>query len=259
MRVPREAVEFVAIAEAGVLEAQALLLCRSIRQFCGAYARCPITVVSPRAHRRPCAATLRALDGLDVEYLPLDISSSAPEYGTSFRIHTAAHVERRSGPPIVVQLDSDTLFVSEPDFSLGEACAAARPVDVKGMCTCGPQDPFDGYWRQLCTTLSVDYERIPMIRTTVDQTIVRASYNGGLLIARRVSGLFAQTERFFESSLDQMTRPIPEHLVHLHYHWLFAAVEETSPVIARLGLPVPTVAWLEAYLPLDTPKNDVLT
>ena len=38
-------------------------------------------------------------------------------------------------------MDSDTVLLSEPDLELLEAEVAARPVDVKGMCTSGIGDP----------------------------------------------------------------------------------------------------------------------
>src|ERR1700674_2817111 len=79
--------------------------------------------------------------------------------------------------------------VAEPILLLNDGSAAARPVDVKGMCTTGPEDEFDGYWRALCALVGVDYERVPVIQTTVDRLEVRASYNGGLLAARRASGI----------------------------------------------------------------------
>ena len=75
--------------------------------------------------------------------------------------------------------------------------AAARPVDVKGMCTTGAGDPFDPYWRQLCTLIGVDYEKVPMTTTTVDRQTIRASYNGGFVAARRACGLFERTEHVF--------------------------------------------------------------
>ena len=189
-------VEFVLIAESGVLELQALLLCESIRRFSGAYAGSPITVVSPR-RRRPSPATIHALARLDVEYLPLEIDSCCPGYGTSFRVHAAAHVERRPGPPVVVQLDSDTIFLAEPALGLAGSDAAARPVDVTAVDTTGAGDPFDPYWRQLCTLIGVDYEKVPMTTTTVDRQTIRASYNGGFVAARRACGLFERTEHVF--------------------------------------------------------------
>jgi hypothetical protein len=190
-------VEFVTIAEAGVLESQALLLCESIRRFAGVYARCPITVISPRGDRRPSASTIRKLDQLQAEYLALEIDSCCPAYGPSYRVHSAAYIERRTGPPIIIQLDSDTLFLSEPDFTVNEHDAAARPVDVKGMCTTGAGDPFDDYWRELCALTGVAYEQLPIVHTTVDRQAVRASYNGGLLAAKRACGIFVRTEDIF--------------------------------------------------------------
>jgi len=190
-------VEFVLIAEAGALAAQALMLCASIRTFGGAFSRSRITVVSPRANRRPSPATIRAIEQLQAEYLALEIDSCCPDYGTSYRIHAAAWIERRAGPAIIIQLDSDTIFVSDPDPSLFDCDAAARPVDVKGMCTTGDGDPFDPYWRKLCALANVEYDQLPVIRTTVDRLAVRASYNGGFLTARRSLGLFGRTEDIF--------------------------------------------------------------
>jgi hypothetical protein len=190
-------VEFLLIAEAGPLEAQAVLLCASIRAFGGALAQAPITVVSPRPQRRPSAATLRALERLAAEYLPLAIESCAPDYGTSYRVHVAALIERRAGPAVIVQLDSDTVFLRAIDPALFDCDAAARPVDVKGMCTSGPGDPADPYWRRLCDLAQVDYAQLPLIRTTVDEVVVRASYNGGFLVTRRALGIFNRTEEIF--------------------------------------------------------------
>ncbi len=191
--------EFCVLVEAGELESQALLLCESIRKFAGVYSSAAIIAVSPRASRRPCPDTLRQLDRLGVEYLELDIRTLCPSFGPSFKIHAVAHIARRPGPPILVQIDSDTLFLSEPDFSLdgAEAGVAARPVDVKGICTAGQNDPLDHYWRNACTLCEVDYSQMPFVMTTVDRQTVRACYNGGFVVVPRSSGILEQTEEFF--------------------------------------------------------------
>ena len=190
-------VEFALLAESGVLERQAVLLCKSIRRFGGELSSSAVTVVSPRRDRRPCRLTLAALDRLGAEYLPLDLDSACPEYGPSFKVHALSHIARRSGPPILVQIDSDTLFVGEPTSLLGIDAAAARPVDVRGMCTAGCGDAFEDYWRAASRCVGVDFERLPIVRTTVDRALVRASYNGGLFAARRTSGIFERTEAIF--------------------------------------------------------------
>ncbi len=310
-------VEFVVIAEAGILEAQALLLCESIRRFAGRYAELAITVVSPRPGRRPSASTVRALAALGAELRALDIEVRCPDYGPSYKVLALADAERRPGPDILVQIDSDTLFVAEPDLSLPDHDIAARPVDLKGICTRGPGDPRDGFWRDLCGLCGVDYERIPIVETTVDRQAVRASYNGGLVVARRRIGFFGRTAEVFtrlvsagltphrEAGHREMTAtgvvteagslfwgtsqavlplaacsldrsigilppthnvPLhhwdnlvaPEHLVHLHYHWLCSATElAANPMLdGRLELDPDVASWLRGKVPLDDPGRN---
>jgi hypothetical protein len=200
-------VEFFLIAEQGVLEAQAMLLCKSIRRFGGACSTSSITVVSPRRDRRPAPAAVQGFKRLGAEYHALEINSRCPAYGTSFRVHAAAWLAQRPGPAFLVQLDSDTLFLGEPDFSLHGATAAARPVDVKGMCSAGRGDPFDGYWQALSRLCNVDYDQIPVVETVVDRQAVLASYNGGLVCAPRTSGVFERTEDFFTRLIMADLRP----------------------------------------------------
>jgi len=206
---PDARVEFVFIAEAGILEQQALLLCESIRRFAGAYARAGVTIVSPRGARRPSAATIRKFEQLQAEYLPAEVESCCPEYGPSYRVHALARVESRPGPPIVVQLDSDTIFLAEPDLAMTGGDAAARPVDAKGMCTTGPGDPFDEYWRALCALNGVDYDAVPLVETVVGAHRVRASYNAGFVAVRRSAGLFQRTEDIFRRLVAAGMKPWP--------------------------------------------------
>ncbi len=198
--------EFLLIAEAGVLERQAVLLCESVRRFAGP--ECVLTVVSPRPDRRPEGATLRALDALGADYHPLQLDSACPEYGPSYRIAAAAWGERRPGPDIIVQLDSDTLFLGEPDFSLEGADFLARPVDLLGLSTTGEGCIFDSFWRELCGLAEVDYEDLPFVTTTVDRLRIRANYNAGLLVARRSLGVFRRTEEIFQRLVEAGLRPL---------------------------------------------------
>jgi len=189
-------IEYVMVAEAGTIERQALLLVESIRRLRGVAGRSGITVVSPRSDRRPAASTLRRLEALGAEYLPLTIDSPCPYYGTSYKLAALAEVEKRSGPPTLVMLDSDTVFLAAPTFDLGQRGVALRPVDVNGICTTGPGNPFDEYWRRLCALCAVAYDDIPWVQTTVDGVRVKASHNGGLVAANRRDGLFTTSYEF---------------------------------------------------------------
>jgi len=188
-----ESIEYVLVAERGALEYQALLLCESIRRFAGRHAGHPISVVSPRPDRRPAADTVRRFRAMGCTYVELAVDSIEPEYGTTFRMYASAHIEAISQADIIVALDSDMLFTSEPDLELNGAAAAMRPVDVRGLCTTGPDHHADPYWRKLCALLGVDYDALPYVLTTVDNERVKASYNGGMVVVRRSENILQKT------------------------------------------------------------------
>lgn len=198
---------FIFVAVSGILEAQALLLCASIRRYAGKYSGNPITVVSPRAGRRPSRETISIFDRLAAEYLEINVASVTPEYGTSFRVHASAEMERRYAGEVIAVMDSDMVFTGEPDLDLLGHAAAARPVDVIGIGTTGNDDPRDENWRRLCATCAVDYASLPWINTTVDNDRIKASYNGGLLVADTCTGIFGRTEEFLVRAASQSLSP----------------------------------------------------
>ena len=190
---------FVFCVEAGPLEAQAVLLAESVRRFAGAYRGAPVYAVAPRPGRRPARATVAALEAIDVAYLERDLNLECPEYGSANRLAVAAHVERTTGHERLAVLDTDTFFAAEPlRFELPPGVAAAvRPVDVKGMCTTGPGDPDDAYWRELCAVCGVAYEGLPWVTTATGDAVVKASYNGGLLVVRSAEGILGRAWDYF--------------------------------------------------------------
>jgi hypothetical protein len=202
-------VAFVACIEGGVLEAQALLLFESIRRYGGRFCDCAIYALSPRSGHDISAGTREKLDRLSVTYIHTILNTECPEYGSANRVAAAAYVEQRYPHEILVVLDSDTLFLREPEKILlpRDLDVAVRPVDVKGMCTTGPADQFDGYWRELCRCCEVDYEQIPWTESFVDHHRIKASYNGGLVIVRRSLGIMQLWADFFFASVRMKLTP----------------------------------------------------
>jgi len=185
---------FVLSAEKGQLEAQAILMVESLRQFGGAYANCPVYVVSPRPSRKIGPACRNALRQMHVQVIDQALIPDAEPYGSAGRLAVCAWAERNLTCEILVSLDDDLFFIDEPDFSLADADFFARPVDVKGMCTTGPGDPFDAYWRRIAQINDVGYDDIPWVETTVDRISVKASYNGGMVAVRRSLGILKRAE-----------------------------------------------------------------
>ena len=206
---------FVACIEAGVLERQALLLFESIRTYGGSLAECPIYALAPRAGLGVGAEARDRLDALRVDYIDDVLNTECVEYGSANRVVAAAHIERTTAHELLVVLDSDTLVLREPEAFLlpRDVDVAARPVDCKGMCTSGPDDPHDAYWRELCETCGVRYDDIPWIPSYVDDVRAKASYNGGLVVVRSDRGILRRWSDFFLASVRAGLRPRAEAVV----------------------------------------------
>ena len=201
------AVEFAVIVEEGVLERQALLFVESLRRFGGRHAQAKVAAISPRRSRRPTRGTVRALARLGADYVKLRVDGACPEYPTSWRVHSLAAIERLPGPPVLVQVDTDTLFAGDIGPLSPHGGALARPVDVKGMGSTGPGDPYEGYWMDLCRLAGIDIDAVGFVTTTVDGIRVRATHNGGFVAARRSAGLFSAAEELFARSVAAGLKP----------------------------------------------------
>jgi hypothetical protein len=203
---------FVACIEAGVLEKQALLLFESIRSYTGQFRDCAIYALSPRSGHSISISARDKLDELRVNYTDVILNTECLEYGSANRVAAGAYIEAVYPHEILVILDSDTLFLREPNKILlpPDIDVAVRPVDLKGMCTAGPADPFDGYWRDLCRCCGVDYEEIPWIESSVDRHRIKASYNAGLTVVRGELGILQQCADFFFGSVRQRLIPYAE-------------------------------------------------
>ena len=205
----RPNIAFVACIEKGVLERQALLLFESIRLYTGGFRDCAIYALSPRAGYTISASVRRKLEKLSVTYIDSVLNTECSEYGSANRVAAAAYVEQQHPHEILVILDSDTLFLREPNEILlrPDVDVAVRPVGVKGMCTSGPTDPFDSYWRDLCRCCGVDYDLIPWTESVADRQRIKASYNAGLVIVRGKLGIMQRWADFFFSSVRQQLKP----------------------------------------------------
>lgn len=188
---------FVLSVEQGKLESQAILLVESLRQFGGAYSRCPVYAVSPRPSRQMSQASRKALAALGVDVIVESLMPVDEPYGTVARLAACDWAEKNLACEILVSLDDDLFFTGEPDFSLRESDVFARPPDLKGICTTGAGDPFDGYWQKIAQIAGVDYDAIPQMETTVDRISVKACYNGGMVAVRRRLGLFQKANSIF--------------------------------------------------------------
>jgi hypothetical protein len=203
----QETAVFVLCIENNVIRDQALLLIESIRAFAGKLSDLEIFAVAPRPNLGIDKDTRVKLDTLDVTYCEAPINTNCPEYGSANRVYAAAWVAQRTSATTLIVLDSDTLFLEEPEL-LGPCCdVAVRPVDSKGSASIGPQDEFDPYWAALCQLAEMPIDQLPFLVTTVDRIRVRSSYNGGYSVVRRDTGIMQRAAEILTSSISEDLRP----------------------------------------------------
>ena len=209
---PRPDVGFVACIERGELERQALLLFESIRSYAGCFRDCAIYALSPRAGYGISKNARRRLEELGVNYIDAVLNTECLEYGPANRVAAGAYIEEKHQHELLVILDSDTLFLREPNAILlrRDVDVAVRPEAFKGMGTDGPTDPFDGYWRDLCRCCGVDYEQIPWTESFADRQRIKAYYNAGLVVVRGKLGILQRCADFFFASVRQQLVPYPQ-------------------------------------------------
>jgi hypothetical protein len=191
-------IAFVAVTEAGNLENQSALLFRSIRKYCGRFKDAPIHSFQPRKGPPLKNETLTLFRELGVEHHTEELNKTFTIHPISNKVFMSAYAEKILDVDLIVSLDSDTLFLSEPkSFLLApDRDVAVRPVDNKIIGSTGPGDPNDAYWRKVYSLCSVPEP--PFVRTTVDGKRIRAYFQAGLVVVRRRAGIFRQWQESLE-------------------------------------------------------------
>jgi hypothetical protein len=180
---------FVACVEPGRLEDQGVLLFESIRRHGGRLANAPIVSFQPRDPGPLRPETLAAFARLDVEHRCERLNREFEHIPVANKLFATARAESELEADVVVFLDSDTFFCSEPaELALADGRdVALRPANKKNVASTGPDDRKDGYWQKVYALCGVDSP--PYVETTVDRQRVRAYWNAGLMAFRRSAGL----------------------------------------------------------------------
>jgi hypothetical protein len=180
---------FLLCVESGRLESEATLLCRSIRRYAGRFRDAAIHTFQPRRDGTLAAETLAELRACAAVHHAEVLNAELPAYGTLNKVFVCAHAEEILREEILVFLDSDTVFTGEPlDLELPAGLdGAVRPAASDALNSSGPDDPRDGYWRQLYRFFGL--RREPFVETELG-TRVRAYFSAGLVAVRREAGLF---------------------------------------------------------------------
>jgi hypothetical protein len=228
---------FVLCVERGRLEGEAVLLCSSIRRFAGRLAESPISAYRPRVGDPLADSTYSALRDLGVELVEEPLNRDYASYGIANKLYAGAHAEETAAEDFVVILDSDAVFLGEPDeLELKRGLdVAARPVGRVGNASRGPGHRNEQYWQRLYELTGVDDP--PWVRTSVDRKRIRGYWNSGLVVARREAFLMREWVEIFELLVRERHSPREGLIDELDQIALAAVISRRGESLRRLPGP----------------------
>lgn len=198
---------FIICTETGMLEQESLLLVESIRRFCGSLKDTPIYSFQVRENREISSKTLKAFESLAVIHQKKILNSEYPEYPMANKPLLCAEVEKIIDAEILVFLDSDIVFFSEPkEFLLPSGYdIGVRPEHKKNIGSEGDGDPNENFWKDIHELVGVKKPRF--VTATIDRKKMRTYWNAGVIAVRREAGVFGVWKDNFEKIINSEIRP----------------------------------------------------
>ena len=185
----------------GEAETDALRLARSIRAFGGQFCFNPIWMLSQRSEDDLLEVTRQGLYSLGVRMITFDMDPEAVHFPFADYVTAAGIAEglAQAETRFLTMMATDTLVLQTPSACLlpvGKSLGAC-PVHLK-LLGSGYNDPIDEFWSLIYRHCQVDLERIFPLQTIVDEQLVRAYFNAGLLIVRPERGLLRAWQADFD-------------------------------------------------------------
>lgn len=188
----------------GQLEQESLLMVESFRRFTGSFQEAPIYSFQVREKGDVSRETIDRLAGFGVQHQKVVLNTQYPDYPLANKPLLCAYAEQTIEADILVFLDSDLVFFSEPkEFFLPTGYdVGIRPEHHKMIGSEGPSDINEEYWMHLYHLAGVK-EPDRFVTTTVDQKNIRAFWNSGVVAVRRTSGIFTAWQRTLTKLLEE--------------------------------------------------------
>ncbi len=202
-----ESIAFILCTEGnGQLEQESLLMVKSFRQFVNSFKDAPIYSFQVRENWDVSPETVSKLESLGVKHRKVVLNTKYPNYPLANKPLLCAYAEECIDADILVFLDSDLVFFSDPkEFILPpEYDVGIRPEHQKMIGSEGISDPNEDYWRRLYRIAGVNNPD-RFVTTTVDQKKIRAFWNSGVVAVRRKLGIFAAWKQTIEQLLEEGT------------------------------------------------------
>lgn len=202
-----ESIAFIMCTEGGgQLEKESLLMVESFRKFAGSLRDAPIYSFQVREKYDVSLETIAKLSDFGVKHQKVVLNTRYPDYPLANKPLLCAYAEQTIEADILVFLDSDLVFFSEPkEFWLPlEYDVGIRPEHHKMIGSEGVSDPNEAYWMRLYAIAGVKNPD-HFVTTTVDQKKIRAFWNSGVVAVRRKLGIFTAWQQTIEQLLEEGT------------------------------------------------------
>lgn len=196
-------IAFILCTEGGALEQESLLMVESFRKYTGQFKDAPLYSFQVREKNDVSAATIAKLTAFGVDHQKVVLNTKYPDYPLANKPLLCAYAEQNIDADILVFLDSDLVFFSEPkEFLLpAEYDIGIRPEHHQMIGSVGSSDPNEAYWLRLYGIAGVkNIDRF--VTTTVDQQKIRAFWNSGVVAVRRNRGIFTAWKQTIEQLLE---------------------------------------------------------
>jgi hypothetical protein len=204
----------------GEAEDNSLRLARSIRTFGGMFCFNPIWMFSSRKEEDISEATRRELFSIGTRLVTYEMDPGGVDFPFASYVTAAGIAEglAQGEASYLAMMASDTLILQSPSEFLLPAgkSLGGCPVHLK-LLGSGYNDPIDDFWGLIYHHCHVDVENIFAMQTIVDEQLVRAYLNAGLLVVRPERGLLRAWQRNF----DRLFR-LPEFEAFYQQHELYA-------------------------------------
>lgn len=236
-----ENISFVCCVESGGLEQQTLRMAESLRLFGGRFADAPLYAVTPRLGPPLSRKTVEGFKRLKVEYLRFRSGSWYSWNHFMNKPEALLAVDRQVNTEAIGWLDSDVIFVGEPDqlALMPEESFVACPSDAAGA-TQGKGDPLEPYWEEIAKVLGLDIDQLPWVVTDEENARVRYYFNSGVFVYRR------QTD-FAKRYLEHCMRILEARLSSRLCSFFFTDQVALGLTAAKLGLPWRRLAHSHNY------------
>jgi hypothetical protein len=220
----------VACIESGLLEPLTIRMVDSLRRFGGRFANLKVIAVTPRMTPPLARETRRRMSELGIEHLRVHPNNPYAWHHYMNKAEAIAAVEGRVTTEAIAWIDSDILFMREPnglelpsDVDFLASAPDAGVIGSKGM-----TDPNDPFWQRSAAVIKKDVDDLPWLQTGDGQRI-RFYWNAGLYVYRRGARFGREFLADFKIFLDRRVAK-----THSQVHFMDQVV--LGLTVTRLGL-----------------------